>query len=61
MRGVLHTLHVLLADEEYGLDSGDAAHFDAARPHRVAASGNEDAEVLLVAGFSPQSLVRSYL
>ena len=61
MSSVLHTLHVVLADEEYELEAGDAAHFEAASPRRLAASGNEDAEVLLVAGFSLQSLVRIYL
>lgn len=61
MSSILHTLHVVLADEKYELEAGDAAHFDAARPRRLAASGDEDAEVLLVAGFSPQSPVRSYL
>jgi len=50
-----------LADEEYELEAGDAAHFDATRPHRLGAMGGEDAEVILVAGSSPQSLVRSYL
>ncbi|OKH20251.1 hypothetical protein NIES593_19270 [Hydrococcus rivularis NIES-593] len=50
-----------LADEEYLLHPGDAAHFDASTPHRLLAKGERDAEILLVACATPRSLLKSYL
>jgi len=40
--------------EEHLLDAGDAAHFDARTPHRLAADGKRGAEVLLVASVVPR-------
>lgn len=42
-------LRLDLDGEEAVLEVGDAAHFDAAVPHRLAAAGRQDAEVVLVA------------
>jgi quercetin dioxygenase-like cupin family protein len=39
----------MFEDETHVLEPGDAAHFDARIPHRLAAAGKSDAEVLLVA------------
>jgi len=42
-------LTLSLAGQRYDLSPGDAAHFDSRQPHRLIATGNADAEVLLVA------------
>ena len=54
-------LRLEIADQEFVLEPGDAAHFDAERPHRLAAQGEEDAEIILVACAVPYLLLRSYL
>ncbi len=54
-------LGLVFSDEEYTLSVGDAAHFDARRPHRLLAKGEEDAEIILVACAVPRSLLQSYL
>jgi transcriptional regulator with XRE-family HTH domain len=43
------------------LEPGDAAHFDADRPHRFEALDGREAEVLVVACAVPYLLLRSYL
>jgi transcriptional regulator with XRE-family HTH domain len=48
-------LRLTLADEPFLLAPGDAAHFDARTPHRLAAVGG-DAEVLLVAAIDKRPL-----
>lgn len=55
-------LRLTLGDEQHVLGPGDAAHFVAATPHRLAAEGGEDVEAILVAcaGARPQ-LLSSYL
>lgn len=50
-----------VADEENVLELGDAAHLDASNPHKLAAQGGEDAEVILVACAVPYLLLKSYL
>ena len=50
-----------IADEEFMLGAGDAAHFDAGSPHKLAAQGGEDAEIILVACAVPYLLLKSYL
>lgn len=50
-----------LAGEEILLDPGDAAHFDADRPHQLTALEGRDAEVILVACAVPYLLLKSYL
>lgn len=42
-------LRLDLDDEETVLEPGDAAHFDAAVPHRLGVDGRDDVELLLVA------------
>jgi quercetin dioxygenase-like cupin family protein len=42
-------LRLMFKDEQHTLESGDAAHFDARTPHRLAAAGRSEAVVLLVA------------
>jgi transcriptional regulator with XRE-family HTH domain len=42
-------LNLLFEHEKHSLQPGDAAHFDARTPHRLAAMGKNDAVVLLVA------------
>lgn len=54
-------LRLEIADEEHLLEPGDAAHFDAGNPHKLAAQGGEDAEVILVACAVPYLLLKSYL
>jgi len=54
-------LGLVFSDEEHVLYKGDAAHFDACRPHRLLAKGQEDAEIILVACAVPRSLLQSYL
>jgi transcriptional regulator with XRE-family HTH domain len=54
-------LRLEIADEEFMLGVGDAAHFDASSPHKLAAQGGEDAEILLVACAVPYLLLKSYL
>ena len=43
------SLTLSLAGNIYNLTPGDAAHFDSRLPHRLIATGKQDAEVLLVA------------
>lgn len=54
-------LGLVFNDEEYILHPGDAAHFDARKPHRLLAREEEDAEIILVACAVPRSLLQSYL
>ena len=54
-------LRLELSGEEFVLDPGDAAHFDADQPHRLTALDGQDAEVILVACAVPYLLLRSYL
>ena len=54
-------LWLKVADEEFELEPGDAAHFDAEKPHRLVALGDRDAEIILVACAVPYLLLRSYL
>jgi len=42
-------LNLIFENERHSLQAGDAAHFDARTPHRLAALGKRDAVVLLVA------------
>jgi mannose-6-phosphate isomerase-like protein (cupin superfamily)/DNA-binding XRE family transcriptional regulator len=42
-------LNLIFDNEQHALARGDAAHFDARTPHRLAAAGKRDAIVLLVA------------
>ncbi len=42
-------LTLSLAGKTYDLEPGDAAHFESRLPHRLIASGSQDAEVLVVA------------
>ena len=55
------TLRLTLAGETLRLGPGDAAHFDARAPHRLAAEGADDADIILVACAAPRSLLGSYL
>jgi transcriptional regulator with XRE-family HTH domain len=55
------TLRLTLAGETLRLHPGDAAHFDARAPHRLAAEGESDAELILVACAGPRTLLDSYL
>lgn len=54
-------LRLTLGTEEYLVGPGDAAHFDASVPHRLAAEDGEDAEVILVACAGMRPLLSSYL
>ncbi len=54
-------LCLTLAGETLRLCPGDAAHFDARAPHRLAAEGECDAELILVACAAPRMLLDSYL
>jgi transcriptional regulator with XRE-family HTH domain len=47
--------------EEVVLGTGDAAHFDADKPHRFEALDGRDAEAIVVACAVPYLLLRSYL
>jgi len=55
------SLSLILASARYELSTGDAAHFDARLPHRLAALGGRDAEIILVACAMPRKLLSSYL
>jgi transcriptional regulator with XRE-family HTH domain len=55
------TLILTLGSEEYRLDPGDSAHFDAGIPHRLNALNGRDVEAILVASAAPRSLLGSYL
>ena len=55
------SLRLTLAGETVLLLSGDAAHFNASAPHRLAAAGEDDAEIILVACAAPRLLLDSYL
>ena len=50
-----------IAGEEVVLGEGDAAHFDADRPHRFEALDGHDAEAIVVACAVPYLLLKSYL
>lgn len=50
-----------IGDEEVVLEAGDAAHFDADKPHRFEALDGRDAEAIVVACAIPYLLLRSYL
>jgi transcriptional regulator with XRE-family HTH domain len=50
-----------IGGEEVVLGEGDAAHFDADRPHRFEAMDGRDAEAIVVACAVPYLLLRSYL
>lgn len=50
-----------MGDEEFVLESGDAAHFSADNPHRLKALGGRDTEIILVACAVPYLLLKSYL
>ncbi len=54
-------LGLVFSDEEYLLHQGDAAHFDARKPHRLMAQGEEDAKIILVGCAVPRLLLQSYL
>ncbi len=54
-------LRLILADSEYVLQPGDAAHFDASTPHRFSAIGSCDAEIIFVACAALRPLLDSYL
>jgi transcriptional regulator with XRE-family HTH domain len=54
-------LHLEIGEEEFVLEPGDAAHFDAGNPHRLAAWDGKDAEIILVACAVPYLLLKSYL
>ena len=55
------SLGLEIGDEEFSLESGDAAHFSADNPHRLTALGGQDAEIILVACAVPYLLLKSYL
>jgi transcriptional regulator with XRE-family HTH domain len=54
-------LRLEIGDGVSVLEPGDAAHFDAERPHKLSAVGEQDAEILLVACAVPYLLLKSYL
>ncbi|BDI30411.1 XRE family transcriptional regulator [Capsulimonas corticalis] len=54
-------LRLTLAGETLVLHPGDAAHFNARAPHRLAAEGGGEAEIILVACAAPKMLLDSYL
>ena len=45
---------LIFESEQHLLETGDAAHFDARTPHRLAAEGKRSAEILLVASVAPR-------
>jgi transcriptional regulator with XRE-family HTH domain len=55
------SLGLEIGDEEFILESGDAAHFSADNAHRLTALGERDAEIILVACAVPYLLLKSYL
>ncbi len=54
-------LILTISDTPYRLQPGDAAHFDARSPHRLAACGDRDAELILVACPTLRSVLDSYV
>jgi transcriptional regulator with XRE-family HTH domain len=54
-------LILTLIDTPYRLYPGDAAHFDARSPHQLAAYGDEDVELILVACMTPRSVLDTYV
>jgi transcriptional regulator with XRE-family HTH domain len=54
-------LRLVLNGQEYTLQPHDAAHFDAHIPHRLEASGEQDAEILVVSCEASRTLLGSYL
>ncbi|MBW4534210.1 MAG: XRE family transcriptional regulator [Pleurocapsa minor HA4230-MV1] len=54
-------LILTLVGEQFLLNPRDAAHFDAFLPHDISATGEQDAEILLVACTPTRSLLKSYL
>ncbi len=55
------SLGLEIGDEEFILESGDAAHFSADNRHRLTALGGRDAEIIVVACAVPYLLLKSYL
>lgn len=53
-------LRLQLEGGAHDLQPGDAAHFDARKPHRLVALGGRDAEVIVVAASLPSPLLGSY-
>jgi quercetin dioxygenase-like cupin family protein len=53
-------LHLEIGDEQYILEVGDAAHFEARVPHRLAAAVEQVTEVLIVACVTKHPLLASY-
>lgn len=51
-------LRVTVAENNYDLEAGDAAHFDSLHPHRLTALGGRDAELILVACPVPETSVQ---
>ncbi len=49
-------VRLLIADQPYVLESGDSAHFDSRRPHRLNALGGKPARIILVACPIPISM-----
>jgi quercetin dioxygenase-like cupin family protein len=47
--------------QEVVLEEGDAAHFDADKPHRLGAMDGRDADVIVVVCAVPYLLLKSYL
>ena len=45
---------LVFESEQHLLETGDAAHFDARTPHRLATEGKRSAEILLVASVAPR-------
>lgn len=54
-------LELIFTDEIHQLKPGDAAHFDARQPHRLRASGDQNAEIIVVACVRTRSVLESYL
>jgi transcriptional regulator with XRE-family HTH domain len=53
-------LRLILGEDTHELAPGDAAHFDARMPHRLAALGGRDVELILVACAVPKRLLSTY-
>src|SRR5271163_711020 len=51
-------LRLIFEDSEHLLQPGDSAHFEAAAPHRLAAIGPHNAEVVVVSCSVPQSSLK---
>lgn len=53
-------MRLIFEDEEHLLKPGDSAHFEARKPHRLAATGPRGAEVVIVSCAVPQPSARSH-